>query len=79
MLAVWRKVLEIDARSLEEGAGKRCSECDSQFCSPTVIMTSEHQGQGCVDSFFFLLLFSSFFLGGGGGGGNSSRPLDFKK
>ena len=27
--SVCRKVPEIDARSLEEGAGKRCSECDS--------------------------------------------------
>ena len=78
MLGVWRKVLEIDARSLEEGAGKRCSECDSQFCSPTVIMTSEHQGQGRVLFFFFSSFFFSFFWGGGGGG-NSSRPLDFKK
>ena len=26
MLGVWRKVPESDARSLEEGAGKRCSE-----------------------------------------------------
>ena len=26
-LGVWRKVPESDARSVEEGAGKRCSEC----------------------------------------------------
>ena len=26
MLGVWRKVPESDARSLEEGAGKRCQE-----------------------------------------------------
>ena len=25
---LWRKVPESDARSLEEGVGKRCSECD---------------------------------------------------
>ena len=64
MLAVWRKVPEIDARSLEEGAGKRCFECDSQSCSPTVIMTSEHRDQGRVDSCVFLFV---FLLGGGGG------------
>ena len=27
MLGVWRKVPESDARSLEEDAGMRCSEC----------------------------------------------------
>jgi len=28
---LWRKVPESDARSLEEGAGKRCSECESVY------------------------------------------------
>ena len=30
MLGVWRKVPESDVRTLEEGAGKRCSEYGSQ-------------------------------------------------